>query len=105
MGQFHNDFPGGSDVYAVESYFLAKKIYIDKLSTGEHHIRMKGIPNDVIKYYVKKDFDSDYMNLYEYLYNGEEFEFNLLAIRPSFKYKNNCVINNADMTRNIKVQK
>ena len=49
MGQFHNDFPGGSDVYAVESYFLAKKIYIDKLSTGEHHIRMKGIPNDVIK--------------------------------------------------------
>ena len=35
LGQFHSDFPGtnvdGSEVYAVESYFIWKKAYIDKL--------------------------------------------------------------------------
>ena len=46
------------DMYAVESYFLGKKVYYDKLESKDKnwhkissdHIRMRGIPTPCIKY-------------------------------------------------------
>jgi hypothetical protein len=57
MGQFHSDFTsmnGRSDVKcAIESYFISKKIYIDKLlmedGTIDYMFRMKGVTTEAIK--------------------------------------------------------
>ena len=79
LGQFHSDFPGknvdGSEVYAVESYFIWKKAYIDKLSNGLHHIRFKGIPEASIQLVVKRSFEGNPMKLYEHLFEGNEVTF------------------------------
>jgi hypothetical protein len=89
MGQFHSDFdyklPNGKspkDIYSVESYFLAKKTYIDKLEMIDeegnkhytHHVRMKGIPRTSIDH-----LDTNPMNIYIDLYNGKKITFDLLA--------------------------
>ena len=59
LGQFHCDFDFKCDAgilpVAVESYFLGKKSYIDKIKIikdkkidYKYHIRLKGIPNKCI---------------------------------------------------------
>ena len=93
-GQFHSDFDDkikNEDgeiigkylkVFAIESYFLGKKCYIDKLVKIDndnneyigYHIRMKGVPSDSIELY-----EEDNMEIYNKLINEEEIEFNLLA--------------------------
>lgn len=59
---------------SIESYFLMKKMYIDKLqdSTGEidYMTRGKGLTEQSIKYAYKNEFDNDPMKLYKYLYEG-----------------------------------
>lgn len=91
LGQFHSDFElkvngkEAENVVSVESYFLGKKSYIDKLE-GEingvkvngYHIRMKGIPNNVILHKAKSMFKNNPLALYEHLYDSKELEFNLL---------------------------
>ena len=78
MGQFHIDFDlKGTigDVHASKSLFLGKKCYIDKLEgvneKGEkitgYHMRMKGVPEDCVKYKADKDFNGDVFKLYETL--------------------------------------
>ena len=105
MGQFHPDFDSDiltGDIQSVESYFLGKKAYCDKLAsdtfghwfnilTGEadydHHLRMKGIPNNLL--------DSEYedpLELYKHLYDGGEYNFNLLKLKPSFEMTKNMNI-------------
>jgi len=94
MGQFHSDFDMDSslgkveEVHAVESVFLGKKCYIDKLEgtsvdTGEkvydYHIRMKGVPEKSIVYKAKQDYGGDLIALYKDLYHGKKVEFDLLA--------------------------
>jgi len=83
MGQFHSDFKGGK--YAVESIFLGKKAYIDKLDTGKFHIRMKGVTDSAI---IKKSTEEKYKNsiikVYESLFNGETVKFNLAEGKPKF---------------------
>ena len=69
LGQLHSDFPGGDEVLAVESCFILKKAYIDKLSTWEYQIRLKGIPTVSIQLVFQRQFKNDPMKLYEYLYN------------------------------------
>lgn len=60
MGQFHCDFDVGQDKgtkpFAVESYFVGKKSYIDKVECiidskkeYKYHIRMKGVPTKCIE--------------------------------------------------------
>lgn len=89
MGQFHTDFDVGDDkasnIRAVESIFLGKKCYIDKLKYSNeylnekyaYHIRIKGVPTQSIK-----DYDSDYMKTYSRLLGGEVIEFDLSEYCP-----------------------
>lgn len=101
LTQFHVDFDipknfqeGETVVGAVESYFIMKKIYVDKLlgSKGSigYHMRMKGIPTDLVKF-------SDY----EKIFNGESVVFDLLDGHTSFFYKDGHVGSRLVMTREI----
>ncbi len=91
LGQFHSDFPtiNGHDEMpkSIESYFLMKKMYIDKLqdSTGEidYMIRGKGLTQNSIKY-AYKEFGNDPMKLYESLFNGNTQTFDLTKGQPCF---------------------
>lgn len=105
LGQFHCDFDfktkEGHEPVAVESYFLAKKIYFDKVEVYdeednikyEEHIRMKGVPSNCIINYSSKVIDT-----YKRLYNGEAITFNLLSEsedgdkRCYFKYNSDYTI-------------
>ena len=97
--QFHPDFdPIAKDsdpasVVAIESYFLGKKMYIDKLTDSKqnigHHIRMKGVSNTAILETAKnEEFESDVMNLYKDMFNGREITFDLCA-GGGVKFENN----------------
>ena len=94
MGQFHIDFDldGSCDeIYAIESIFLGKKCYIDKLQSKDkdgkvitgHHIRMKGVPEKSIHYEVNMKYadtkGDKMMKMYRDLYSGEEQPFDLLC--------------------------
>jgi hypothetical protein len=110
MGQFHSDFEGktdrGTEIVAVESYFLGKKCYLDKLRliqqnkpVFEYHIRMKGIPNKAILE------QGDPLEIYEKLYNGETVEFDLLKNSVRFEYTDSWdVKNRLDFKRKIKFE-
>ncbi len=99
LGQFHSDFPtiNGHDEIpkAVESMFLMKKLYIDKLtdSTGQvdYMIRGKGLTWNSIKHACETKFGGDYMALYKHMYEGNEQTFDLTKGQPCFKM-------NADFT-------
>ena len=95
IGQFHGDFDldGADDVRAVESIFLGKKAYIDKLvgtsPSGEevngYHIRMKGVPGKAI--YAKCEQRKEHplhrsgspMDLFKAHYYGAQISYNLLG--------------------------
>ena len=98
--QFHSDFSSakleklcpGKEIYAKESYFLAKKIYIDKLTCEgtdevDLHIRLKGITPSAIKALADKQFNNDIFALYLYLYkhSDETIQFNLADGKASFE--------------------
>lgn len=92
MGQFHVDFPliNNKDTWSKQSIFLGKKCYIDCLinTEGEEQsfIRMKGIPEEVIRTTCKEIGITEY-DLYNELYEGREIDFNLLKKKcPSFEF-------------------
>ena len=105
MGQFHSDFKSSiikdKNIHAKKSIFLGKKCYLDVLEgldgkgdiVNDYHIRMKGVGEDVVKYYCKKN-EISVESLYEDLYNGEEFTFDLTndGNKCSFEYKKNLEI-------------
>ena len=113
MGQFHTDFDmdkSVGDIRAVDSIFLSKKNYIDKLKSKDKegniiydfHFRMKGIPDDCIKYKANQEYDGDLMALYNDLYNGKTIEFNLLAVKPKFQLcKNMTIISRKKFNRKV----
>lgn len=102
MCQFHNDFDvpknfkkGEYVLGADESWFIAKKMYADRLVGSEgtvgYHKRMKGIPGDIV------DYDH-----YRRIYEGEIVEFNLLANgKTSFFFEGGHVGCRLKMTREI----
>ena len=92
LGQFHSDFDSNilkGDVYAKESYFITKKIYLDVLSDGsdkeDYHIRMKGVSKESIMDVCNKRFDGDLRKLYDHLFNRGKITFDLTAGKPSFE--------------------
>ena len=90
------------DLQSVESYFLGKKAYCDKLmnESGEvdYHLRLKGIPNNLLETEY-----ADPMELYKKMYNGEPYKFNLLKLRPSFEMNKNMTIKTrTEFNRQIK---
>ena len=102
LGQFHCDFdspanflPGEEVMGSIESYFIMKKVYVDKLLGNKgsigYHIRMKGIPTSLVKF-------SDY----EKIFDGDSVEFDLLSNGlTSFFYKDGHVGTRRKMTREI----
>ena len=101
LGNCHEDFdppenfkPGEYVLGACESYFLMKKVYVDKLigSQGSigYHIRMKGIPTNLVHF---ED--------YEKIFNGENVEFDLLNGHTRFYYKDGHVGSRLEFKRKI----
>ena len=105
LGQFNSDFEAGYK--SVESYFLGKKAYIDKLTNVDgnvtHHIRMKGVDSGSVNLLVNTMFDGDPLLLYESLYNNKSVVFDLMSCKPRFKMnKNRTVSNVSKFVRTIK---
>ena len=71
-----------------------KKVYADQLvgdkGSIDYHMRLKGIPIDIVKY-----------ENYKQIYDGESVTFNLLDGHTSFFYKNGEVGSRFSMTREI----
>jgi hypothetical protein len=94
LTQFHTDFTpiSGKPSHSTCLIALGKKSYIDILRNedGEvsEHIRMKGIPEPVIRKYCEKNQISA-RELYEQLYNGECITFDLTQGKICFK-KTKC---------------
>ena len=96
MGQFHSDFSMSetfkkehgklsiNNIKSIESYYLGKKCYIDKLEGNDekgnkyndYHIRMKGVSNDAILHYANQNKITP-MDIYEKLFNSEKIVFDL----------------------------
>ena len=82
--QFHCDFDEiekGVPVHSNKLIALGKKCYVDLLEDEKgntsYHIRMKGIPQEVIKREAEKR-NITIEDLYMLMYKGEEITFNLL---------------------------
>ena len=96
MCQFHNDFdgfPGAvGKIHSRKLIALGKKSYLDILvdEAGHegYHIRLKGIPHQVIINKCKR-LNISVEELYERLYRGEAFTFNLLDGTNAFR-KSKC---------------
>ena len=96
VGQFHCDFTSKrfKNPKSVESYFLGKKMYIDKLCENgidsedcEYHIRMKGVSKVAIEKMKRPNEDVLYppMEQYEYLYNRGSLEYDLTLTGKAFR--------------------
>ena len=104
LGQFHSDFNDSDTAYAIESYFIGKKMYLDILTDpakpeqGETlHIRLKGISNDAIKE------RGDVKELYKQLFETERvFEFDLSAYKKFEMTKELEIFTREVFTRKIK---
>ena len=98
--QFHSDFPeveGGAKgevPYSIESIFLMKKLYVDKLtdSSGkiDFMIRGKGLTQECIKSAASKV--GGFIELYEYMYQGNEVIFDLADGAPSFVFSKDFTV-------------
>jgi hypothetical protein len=108
MGQFHSDFEvKGADkdyeINAVESIFLGKKAYIDKLEYKkngqlqyDYHIRMKGMPSQIIK-----DYNENYLQTYLDLYNRKKIKLDMVSCCPLELTKNYKAINRVSFIREL----
>lgn len=113
LGQFHTDFAsftGREDVeHAIESIFLMKKMYIDKLlmSDGsvEFMFRGKGLTTNSILALAHERYNDDLIALYEDLFNGSQLSFDLTKGQPCFRMnKDFTVLNINNFQRKIKTK-
>ncbi len=111
LGQFHSDFPTINNhdemPVSIESYFLMKKMYIDKLqdSTGQtdYMIRGKGLTQASIKYAADRWHHSNYMELYRSIYEGKSQTFDLTQGQPCFAMNKNMTVSTVkSFSRTIK---
>ena len=109
--QFHSDFPEikngtpGEIPVAKRSIFLMKKLYLDELtdSSGkvDYMCRGKGITQGAIKEAAKRY--GGYIELYQYIYDGNEVAFDNAEGAPSFKFhKDFSVSSNEHFIRKVK---
>ena len=87
------------EVYAKESWFLAKKIYLDVLTCDDtdevdYHVRFKGISPSAIAAVVNREFGGDVKALYADLYNHPDRSttFNLAEGKPSFELEKTMMV-------------
>ena len=105
LGQFHCDFKPISghdeDPWAIESYFLMKKMYVMKItdSTGEidYVIRGKGLTLNSILALAEEKFGGDVMKVYEAIYNGSQETFDLTKGQPRFSLNKNMTVSTLDV--------
>jgi hypothetical protein len=84
LGQFSSDF---GEQYSTEAIFLGKKSYMDFLSNGKYHFRLKGVPQKSVLKYPRVDM------VYETLFRGESLDFSLASIEnPRFRRGQNLKI-------------
>ena len=111
LGQFHSDFEPINNhketPYAIESIFVAKKIYMDKLtdSTGDigYHLRGKGITQQSIKALTNEKYNGDFVKTYEALYNEDTLTFDLTAGQPSFAFSSDFTVSSrSEFLRKVK---
>lgn len=105
FGQFHSDFdlPGATDVYSHRAIFLGKKAYINELvgknKNGEemigYHIRLKGVPNDVVLETAKSNGFANPFEMFETLYTGKSIPFDLTnnGKRANFQFNKDYTVN------------
>ncbi|CAL6030574.1 DNA_polymerase [Hexamita inflata] len=118
LGQFHSDFNSNlnkndKNIYTVESIFVDKKIYVDKLAVTlpnkeivyDYHFRCKGIPETSIEHKRDTEYQGDILKLYEDMYNGKSVQFDMLIGKPSFDIKNFQYTSLNSFNRHIFVQK
>ena len=101
LGQFHNDFDElESNPVSIESYFLGKKAYIDKLSNDNnetaYHYRMKGVDLKCIELKTNNQFKGDIMELYKHLFEGHSLKFDLTETKARFKMNKDRTVMNID---------
>ena len=88
IGCFHNDFDELKDAYAITHISLRKKMYYDELQNDEgghaEHFRMKGIPNNVVSDHAQRYFNGSVRQIYEYMFDSNEVEFNLNSTSVRF---------------------
>lgn len=110
LTQFHKDFdafPGAvGDIHSRKLIALGKKSYLDILTDEKgnegYHIRMKGIPKQVILNKCKR-MNISIEELYMRMYNGEEMSFNLLDGSHCFRKTCNYEMTNlSNFTRKVK---
>ncbi|KAK8836043.1 hypothetical protein M9Y10_040103 [Tritrichomonas musculus] len=104
LGQFHSDFPSINNhdemPWSIESLFLMKKMYVDKLtdSTGEidYMIRGKGLTQNSIKHaakaFAQDGVHGDVMSLYQSIFNGNSQTFDLTQGQPCFSMNKNMTV-------------
>lgn len=107
MGQFHSDFSSNilkGDIYSSTCIILGKKAYLDILKTDDsndvdYHCRMKGVSEDSINNFCKKH-NMTLEAVFEGLYLGKKYSFDLTCENTVPKFKTNCFstldINNFD---------
>ncbi|CAL6056797.1 DNA_polymerase [Hexamita inflata] len=118
LGQFHSDFSSklnkkDKNIYAVESIFVDKKIYVDKIvvtlpdqqKVFDYHFRCKGITETSIEQQRDITYDGDILKLYQDMFDGKAVTFDMLAGRPSFDLKNFEYISLNSFNRKIHIQK
>jgi hypothetical protein len=88
------------DIVSVESYFLGKKCYIDRIRGDvlttinvdgptykyDYHIRMKGVGDKAIKYYCEQNNITP-MELYKQLYENKTIDIDTSANGTIARFK------------------
>ena len=121
LGQFHNDYDGYEigiydeqhnsdnpyDLYAVEGYYLAKKIYCERVKSIKYperegiFFRMKGIPETTVKMFASQR-NCSIMELYNLLYEDHGLTFNISQDKKIFRFGSHFIFNLEDFKRTIK---
>jgi len=109
LGQFHCDFipiNNSQAIYSIKTIILGKKSYYDKVmhdnGTFSEHYRMKGITKSAVDLMSKEKFCDKLDKLYEFLYDGNSLEFDLLAGgKPKFKLRTGCISNLTTFKRTV----
>lgn len=65
-----------------------------------YHIRLKGIPKEVI-YYTAKAMKISIEELYLKLFNGEKITFYISRYKPSFKFTKQQTVENYELSRDV----
>ena len=82
--------------YAIGSFFLGRKSYIDVLEyvndegdkIHDQHVRMKGFPTSCIEYYAKIN-NIRVLDVYRKLYKNESIEIDLINDNNKCVFRNN----------------